>query len=390
MSDRPELEQLERVVSQILERHLALMRDELVRSVGLSADAAFSVPSAPGESTSGQLLKAISAIQAGSTQREILRALLDNMVRYSGRAALFVVKANTSTGWQGRGFANNDEVKDFALDVNSGLAGRSLQGRMVFNGTASDMDPKFVARFGAPASDRILVLPLLLKDKVAALVYADAGVEAGGRIEEEAVELLVLSTSAWLEVSALRKQAQKEGNPAPPEKAEAAAAPASSSSSDPFAGHAAMHPGAISDPLAGSAAVAQAAEAAALEHAQNDVVEGAAVEDPVPSVPKDTAPSPEDAEAHQKAQRFARLLVDEIKLYNQDKVAAGRNNRDLYNRLREDIEKSKSTYDKRYGSTAAASGDYFNRELIRSLAEDDASLMGNNFRSMEHSGSASS
>ena len=50
--------------------------------------------------------------------------------------------------------------------------------------------------------------------------------------------------------------------------------------------------------------------------------------------------------------------MDEIKLYNQDKVAAGRSNKDLYNRLREDIEKSKSTYDKRYGSTAAASGDY--------------------------------
>jgi len=80
MSDRPELEQLERVVSQILERHVALMKDELVRSVSLPGDATISAAGASGESTSGQLLKAISAIQAGSTQREILRALLDNMV----------------------------------------------------------------------------------------------------------------------------------------------------------------------------------------------------------------------------------------------------------------------------------------------------------------------
>jgi hypothetical protein len=381
MSDRPELEQLEKVVSQILERHVALMRDELVRSVGFAGDGAFAAASAPGESTSAQLLKAISAIQAGSTQREILRALLDNMVRYSGRAALFVVKGNASTGWQGRGFANNDDVKDFVLDVNSGLPGRSLQGRMVFSGATSDMDPKFIERFGAPASDRILVLPLLLKDKVAALVYADVGVEAGGRIEEEAVELLVLSTSAWLEVSALRKQAQRGGSEAP---AETASAPASPSASDPFAAHAAKHSGAISDPFAGHASVSEAAEPA-LGQAQNDVSETPAAEAHAASA----EPSPEDAEAHQKAQRFARLLVDEIKLYNQDKVAAGRSNKDLYNRLREDIEKSKSTYDKRYGSTAAASGDYFNRELIRSLAEDDASVMGENFRSMEHSGSAS-
>jgi hypothetical protein len=222
---------------------------------------------------------------------------------------------------------------------------------------------------------------LLLKDKVAALVYADAGVEAGGRIEEEAVELLVLSTSAWLEVSALRKQAHKGGNEAP---AEMAAAPGSPSASDPFAAHAPKHTGGMSDPFAGHAPVSEVAEPA-LAQAQNDVAEVAAVEAHAASA----AASPEDAEAHQKAQRFARLLVDEIKLYNQDKVAAGRSNKDLYNRLREDIEKSKSTYDKRYGSTAAASGDYFNRELIRSLAEDDASLMGENFRSMEHSGSAS-
>jgi hypothetical protein len=90
--------------------------------------------------------------------------------------------------------------------------------------------------------------------------------------------------------------------------------------------------------------------------------------------------SPEDADTHRKAQRFARLLVDEIKLYNQAKVAEGRRNRDLYDRLKEDIEKSRSTFQKRYGNTVAASGDYFQKEVVRSLAEDDYSIMGANFR----------
>ena len=91
-------------------------------------------------------------------------------------------------------------------------------------------------------------------------------------------------------------------------------------------------------------------------------------------------PSGEDAEVHGKAQRFARLLMDEIKLYNQPKVTEGRKHRDLYDRLKEDIEKSRVTYQKRHGNTAAGSADYFNQELIRSLAEDDVSLLGNNFR----------
>ena len=57
-------------------------------------------------------------IQLGSSQREILRALLDTSARYASRVALFVVKGGHATGWQGRGFAKNDVLKDFALDEN--------------------------------------------------------------------------------------------------------------------------------------------------------------------------------------------------------------------------------------------------------------------------------
>jgi len=71
--------------------------------------------------------------------------------------------------------------------------------------------------------------------------------------------------------------------------------------------------------------------------------------------------------------------VDEIKLYNQAKVAEGRAARDLYDRLKEDIDKSRASYHKRYGSTPAASADYFTKELVRILADNDASLLGANF-----------
>ena len=93
-----------------------------------------------------------------------------------------------------------------------------------------------------------------------------------------------------------------------------------------------------------------------------------------------SAPSGEERETHSKAQRFARLLIDEIKLYNHAKVSEGRKHKDLYDRLKEDIEKSRSTYQKRYGNSAAGGADYFSQELIRSLAEDDISLLGSNFR----------
>ena len=40
----------------------------------------------------------------------------------------------------------------------------------------------------------------------------------------------------------------------------------------------------------------------------------------------------------------------------------------------------RATFNRRYGSSAAASGNYFSNEVVRSLAEDDITMMGANFR----------
>ena len=361
---------VEKVVSQILENHAAQMRGEMVRRVleeirpHLGAGGA----AAAAGSSSTDLLHAVSAIQTGVTQREILKGLLESTSKYAGRSALFVVKGGAAAGWQGRGFSNNDGIKDCHLDVNNGPASKALHSRTVSTGNSREMGEAFVSHLGAPKDDRVIVLPLLLKDKVAALVYADAG--SDGTLDTSALEVLVLSTSAWLEVASLRKVSSQQGaEAAPVERAEAApvASAAAPAMSDPFAGHAPKH-----------------AMAAAAPASQAPAGGGLAVETPseapAPASDQFSGMSPEDADLHRKAQRFARLLVDEIKLYNQVKVAEGRKHKDLYDRLKEDIEKSRGTYQKRYGNTAAASVDYFSQELIRSLAEDDVSFLGPNFR----------
>ena len=87
----------------------------------------------------------------------------------------------------------------------------------------------------------------------------------------------------------------------------------------------------------------------------------------------------DERELHLRAQRFARLLVDEIKLYNPEKVAEGCACKDLYDRLKDDIDKSRASYNKRYGNSPAAAADYFTRELVRILADNDITLLGANF-----------
>ena len=353
MSENARVEEIVRsAVAQLLERQLVSLRETVVQEVLRKLEPALG-GKGQGPSSSAALQKAVSAIQAGTTQKEILRALLDNMFLYSGRAALFVLKGGSATGWQGTAFSNNDAIKDFSLDIGSGLAASVMQLRTAETGTSSDIDRNFVSTFGAPEQDRVVLLPLLLKDKVSALVYADAG-RAGGTLDPAALEVLVRATSAWLEVAALRKQAHRDGG-AEPEVAHSA-----SPVSDPFAAHTPLH----------SVKAQQGTESAPA------AVMSAAAAWGGPT----STPAAEDGEIHRKAQRFARLLMDEIKLYNQAKVSEGRKHKDLYDRLKEDIEKSRSTYHKRYGNTAAGAADYFNQELIRSLAEDDVSLLGSNFR----------
>jgi len=383
MSERTTIEQaVARAVAHALERRLPQLREEVANSVMEEIAPLLEKQAgspAGGSDGADNLLKAVEAIHHGNTQREILRALLDNTVRYSGRSALFVIKGATASGWEGRGFSNNDEIKNFALNVSAGVASRALESRTPFSGRADDIDSQFRDQFRPPADEKIFVLPLLLKDKVAALLYADSGADSGGHVHNAALELLVNATSAWLEVTSLRKQSQKDAGAEATATERPATPPVQtvSSFSDPFAGHAPRH--SAKAPAEPAASAAAAAAAAAIDEGKGVVVATEAVpeasgNDPIANLP------PEQAEIHRKAQRFARLLVDEIKLYNQAKVSDGRKNRDLYDRLKEDIEKSRATYQKRYGNTAASGVDYFSNELVRSLAADDSSLMGANFR----------
>lgn len=86
--------------------------------------------------------------------------------------------------------------------------------------------------------------------------------------------------------------------------------------------------------------------------------------------------SEEERRLHNDARRFARLLVSEIKLYNEQKVKEGREANDLYERLREAIDRSREMYDKRVQPPVAAKFDYFHYELVNTLAEGNEERLG--------------
>ncbi|MEM7249240.1 MAG: hypothetical protein AAF533_28255 [Acidobacteriota bacterium] len=79
---------------------------------------------------------------------------------------------------------------------------------------------------------------------------------------------------------------------------------------------------------------------------------------------------------HMEAKKIAKLLVSEIKLYNEAKVAVGKKNNDLYERLKEDIERSRQTYLERVDKSIVGSTDYFREELVSGLADGNAAALG--------------
>lgn len=316
---------VDKAVADVLQAVLPGVRVEIVSRAVAAVSTLFP---APGSSPTELLSAAATAIQEASSQADILHQLLEGEAGFAGRVALFVVKGGSITGWQGLGFEDNNIIKKVSLNATKGAVAEAVQGGVPVFGTTAGLDAGFISSVKAPVDDNCLILPLVVKDKVAALIYADRGLDPNGTFDPSALSVLTRFAALWLETSAARKSGAAAATEEPGQAVGAGAGAGGS--------------------LVGSG-------------------RGAA------------APAPEEADLHKKARRFAKLLVEEIMLYNQAKVAEGKKNRDLYVRLREDIEKSRATYDKRYGEGSAGAVDYFNQELLRILADNNVSLMGDGF-----------
>jgi len=83
------------------------------------------------------------------------------------------------------------------------------------------------------------------------------------------------------------------------------------------------------------------------------------------------------ADDDQAARRYAKLLVSEIKLYNEVAVRVGREKRDLLTRLQPEVERARRLYEERVPAAVAGRRQYFQQELLHTLADGDPSLLGN-------------
>ncbi|OGB90736.1 MAG: hypothetical protein A3H39_09175 [candidate division NC10 bacterium RIFCSPLOWO2_02_FULL_66_22] len=73
---------------------------------------------------------------------------------------------------------------------------------------------------------------------------------------------------------------------------------------------------------------------------------------------------------HERAKRLARLIVGDIVLYNQGKIAEGIKNDTLFQVLEKELEVGRKYYEKNVDPAVAAQTDYFNLALVDILVKD--------------------
>ena len=355
---------------------------------------------------------AITEINEQKSQAEVLKALVNRASSFAPRVAFFVIKGDTASGWRGRGFegsVGDQAIQEISLPVSSdtvvGSVARSLTTWSGGAGSHAE-DHSLINRLGEEPPQRIVAIPLNVRGKAVAVLYADSAGLDSESINLEALETLVAMSAMAVELlSVSRSGAPKravEEAPAPAPEPEPGYAPAAEYQTPPepvaeepsFSGAETIEsyqpepvvPESFDEPSPAEedAGVFESHGEPASEWSTSPPVE--ATPEPAPrrrygqdaELPVEVS-GDEERRLHNDARRFARLLISEIKLYNEQKVAEGRSEHDLYDRLREYIDRSREMYDKRVKAEVANRYDYFHGELVNTLAEGDASKLGANY-----------
>jgi hypothetical protein len=334
-------EQLSRVRDEAqanLERAVAEARAEVprepVEAVALVRPDDGRVPDASTIAADAASLRdAVARLDEATSLSECLDALSDGVAGHAVRTMVFVLRGHVLRAWRLSGFGGAPP-SPASLSVPLDLSGELWQ--VAERGRQRDIHPQTFGRDTDPALAFAcleggavgLATPVLVAGRTVAVVYADAGDthEAALGGWPARIEVLTRHASRCLEALTATKAA-------------AVAAPP------------------------GAQVVGRVAPATAVVN---------------PAGPMSAAePSaPLDLEAVTAAERYAKLLVSEVKLYNEAAVRVARHKKDIRTRLRAEIDRARRLYHERVPAGVATRDEIFDQELVRTLADGQPDLLG--------------
>ena len=351
---RAQAEQLKK-----LERALKQLRDEQVQAeeevwyqFEVLGQSKLSSPSSSLEA----VLAATRSLLTANSPRLVFDKLTEEACRMGVRAVAFEVRGSAAWAVSAHGFKpqlTEQTLRALVVPLSVDTPFRQVvEAGEHFGGNSEALKKNIniLKRLEPKSSDSILLLPIRSAGAVAAVFYTDSG-GSGASLPEDALELLGEFASAHLDrLTVLNGKA----------------APATGKHAG---GQAQRESPARLEPRPGAAVVVAGGE-------EDERAVGVASDRVFRSGFDVPQLSEAERKIHRDATRLARLLVFEIALYNPAQVADGRKSKDLYKRLKPDIERSRQIFEQRFGKTAGKQFDYFYNELVRTLAGDNPSLLG--------------
>jgi len=278
-----------------------------------------------GEGEVARIHAAMKKITMAANQSNLINLLLDGIVNFCDRAALFLVRDDKLVGWQGKGFSgkkgeiSDDEIKKifFSLSANTILK-YVMERKGPYSGHAYSQPDDFLLfnRFGGDKPETIFVLPFFVKGKPQAVIYTD--VIRSRSISQKEIEILACVGEMSLELLPMRQKILSRVK----------------------------------------------------THEYVETPEPESVEELNLDMEKTTTPTRES-----DPQRLARVIINDIYLYNQKLIEDGRRNHNLYDVLKETLLQAKEAYQRKFSDMT-----FFEEQLINVLAKGDRrSLKGYQF-----------
>jgi hypothetical protein len=308
-------EELERTLSAERIRAEHAIADERERAE--SALAVREVEAAAARQTVRAVVAAIRALDHSTSLTHALETLTEHAAAVAGRAAVFVVSGDRLSSFRTAGFPSTSGTP-YETSINgAGLLSQAVRARDMQT-SSIDVPPPAFAGIGSEHAS--VAVPLSVGERVVAVLYADGA------------------------TAAFELYGSKHGHAANRDWVDAI---------DAMARHASLVLGAVTAARTVQAVGGRAGDA--------------------------LAPAPSRADEEERARRYARLLLSEIKLYNEPAIRLGRQQRDLLHRLRSEIDRARRLYEERVPPALGGRATYFQQELVQTLADGDAALLGATF-----------
>ena len=341
----------------------------------------------------------LRAIDAAGNQVDALKAFLSACVARSDRAILLVSRGDSFAVWKAEGFSASEESALRSVSVSAAShasLARAIGGTPITLPAESSVY-ELLSVSGARGG---MLCPIVVREKISAVLYADQ-TSPGAAFDPDAIALLCFFIGVAVDRLVTRKIHPSPalepietagGEPAWTAREAPAAEPEFETYPEPEP----------APPPAAEVEVQEAPEAVEME-AEPEAAEPEPAPEPSPAPPArgidfDTTghpyrpsaavvppPGPRalrgplaavEEDPHEHARKIARLLVSDIRLYNEAEIEEGKRHRNIYARLRDDIDRARQTYNDRVPESVRASTNYFHEELIRSLADGSADALG--------------